>query len=87
MKFEGVAADSVEVDNTVMDINTLAKSIVDQAVGDKPKKKIQPATANRGLKRAAALSPERRKAIAEKGAEARWGSSKELKDPAGESSS
>jgi hypothetical protein len=31
-----------------MDINTLAKSIVDQATGDKPKKKIQPATAKRG---------------------------------------
>ena len=58
-----------------MDINTLAKSIVDQAIGDKPKKKIQPATANRGLKRAAALLPERRKAIAEKAAASRWGKS------------
>jgi hypothetical protein len=55
-----------------MDINTLAKSIVDQATGDKPKKKIQPATANRGLKRAATLSPEERKAIAVKAAKIRW---------------
>lgn len=55
-----------------MDINTLAKSIVDQAIGDKPKKKIQPATANRGLKRAAALTPERRTAIAKKAAARRW---------------
>ncbi len=72
--------------NRDMDINTLAKSIVDQAIGEKPKKKIQPATANRGLMRAAALSPERRKAIGEKGAKVRWGTSKE-KHPAGESSS
>jgi len=63
-----------------MDINTLAKSIVDQATGEKPKKKIQPATAKRGLKRAAALTPERRKAIAELGAKARWPSPKP--DPA-----
>ena len=55
-----------------MDINTLAKSIVDQAVGDKPKKKIQPATAKRGHARAAALTPEKRKAIAVKAAAARW---------------
>jgi hypothetical protein len=55
-----------------MDINTLAKSIVDQATGDKPKKKIQPATAKRGLARAAALSPEKRKAIAKKAAQVRW---------------
>jgi hypothetical protein len=55
-----------------MDINTLAKSIVDQATGEKPKKKIQPAMANRGHARAAALTPEKRKAIAEKAAESRW---------------
>jgi hypothetical protein len=55
-----------------MDINTLAKSIVDQATGEKPKKKIQPATANRGHARAAALTPEKRKAIAEKAAQVRW---------------
>jgi len=55
-----------------MDINTLAKSIVDQAVGDKPKKKIQPATAMRGLARAASLTPERRKEIARKANDERW---------------
>ncbi len=55
-----------------MDINTLAKSIVDQATGDKPKKKIQHATAKRGHARAAALTAEERKAIAQKGAAARW---------------
>jgi len=55
-----------------MDANTLAKSIVDQAIGDKPKKKIQPATANRGIKRAESLTPERRSEIAKKAAEKRW---------------
>lgn len=55
-----------------MDINTLAKSIVDQAIGDKPLKKKQPATANRGLKRAAALTPERRSEIAKTAADKRW---------------
>jgi hypothetical protein len=60
-------------ENRPMDINTLAKSIVDQATGEKPKKKIQPATANRGLKRAAALTPEKRKAIAQTAARRRWG--------------
>ena len=59
-----------------MDINTLAKSIVDQAIGDKPKKKIQPATANRGHSRAAVLTPERRKAIAQAAARTRWDKSK-----------
>jgi hypothetical protein len=61
-----------EPENRCMDINTLAKSIVDQATGEKPKKKIQPATANRGHARAAVLSPEKRKAIAQKAAKARW---------------
>lgn len=55
-----------------MDINTLAKSIVDQAIGDKPQKKKQPATANRGLKRAAVLTPERRAEIAKHAASKRW---------------
>jgi hypothetical protein len=55
-----------------MDINTLAKSIVDQATGEQPKKKKRPATAKRGLARAAALSPERRNEIALKAANARW---------------
>ena len=52
-----------------MDINTLAKSIVDQVTGEKPIKKKQPATATkRGLAWAAVLSPERRKEIAQKAA-------------------
>jgi hypothetical protein len=59
-----------------MDINTLAKSIADQATGEKPIKKRRPAMANRGLKRAEALSPERRSEIAKKAAAARWRTSK-----------
>jgi hypothetical protein len=55
-----------------MDINTLAKSIVDQATGEKPKKKIQPATAKRGHARAAVLTGEQRAEIAKKAAAARW---------------
>jgi len=55
-----------------MDINTLAKSIVDQAIGDKPKKKIQPATAKRGYARAESLTPVKRKAIATEAARRRW---------------
>ena len=55
-----------------MDINTLAKSIVDQATGEKPIKKKLPDAAKRGYARKAALTPERRKEIAEKAAEARW---------------
>ncbi len=55
-----------------MDINTLAKSIVDQATGEKPKKKIQPATSKRGYARADALSPEKRESIARKAAAKRW---------------
>ena len=38
MKLSGVAPDSPEADNRNMDVNILAKSIVDQAVGDKPMK-------------------------------------------------
>ena len=55
-----------------MDINTLAYKIVQQSIGEAPIKKKQPATAQRGLKRAAALTPERRKAIAVKAATSRW---------------
>lgn len=54
------------------DTNTLAKSIVDQAIGEKPMKKKKPATANRGNARAAALSPEQRREIAVKAAKKRW---------------
>jgi hypothetical protein len=55
-----------------MDVNTLAYKIVQMSIGEEPKKKIQPATAKRGHARAAALTPERRKAIAQKAAQARW---------------
>ena len=60
-----------------MDVNTLAFKIVQQSIGEEPIKKKQPATAQRGLKRAAALTPEQRKAIAVKAATARWGSKTE----------
>jgi hypothetical protein len=55
-----------------MDVNTLAYKIVQQSIGERPIKKKQPATAQRGLKRAAALTPEQRKAIAKKAAGERW---------------
>ena len=55
-----------------MDVNTLAFKIVQQSIGEEPKKKVQPATAQRGLKRAAALTPERRSEIAQKAAKKRW---------------
>jgi hypothetical protein len=55
-----------------MDINTRAFHVVQQSIGEEPKKKFQPATAQRGLKRAAVLSPERRKDIAVKAATERW---------------
>jgi hypothetical protein len=55
-----------------MDINTLAKLIVDQATGDKPIKKPNPRAAKRGTARAAALSPDRRSQIAKKAAAKRW---------------
>jgi hypothetical protein len=56
-----------------MDINRLAKSIVDQATGEKPAKKKVPAAARRGAARSAALTPERRAEIAKNAAEKRWG--------------
>lgn len=55
-----------------MDVNTRAFKTVQQSIGELPIKKRQPATAQRGLKRAAALTPEKRKAIAVKAADARW---------------
>jgi hypothetical protein len=60
-----------------MDINTLAFKIVQQSIGEEPIKKKKPATAQRGLKRAAALTPERRKEIAKKAAAKRWQPEKE----------
>jgi hypothetical protein len=58
-----------------MDINTRAFQIVQQSIGEAPIKKHQPKTAIRGLKRAVALTPERRKDIAKKAAAKRWGKS------------
>jgi hypothetical protein len=55
-----------------MDINTLAFKIVQQSIGEQPIKKKHPATANRGVKRAASLTPERRSEIAKKAAAKRW---------------
>jgi hypothetical protein len=69
---QGIALASGLSDDGAMDINTLAKSIVDQATGDKPKKKIQPDTAKRGHARAAALTDEERHTIAKKAADTRW---------------
>jgi len=60
-----------------MDVNTLAYKIVQQSIGEEPIKKKQPKTAQRGLKRAAALTPERRSEIARKAASKRWKSDKE----------
>lgn len=54
------------------DTNTLAKFIVDQAIGEKPIKKKLPAHSQRGTARAKSLTPERRRAIARKAADARW---------------
>ena len=55
-----------------MDVNTLAYKIVQQSIGEAPKKKVRPATAQRGLARAKALTPERRSEIAKKAAAKRW---------------
>lgn len=63
-----------------MDVNTLAFKIVQQSIGEEPIKKKQPATAKRGTARAAALTPEQRRAIAARGAAARWGPPKERVD-------
>lgn len=59
-------------ENGTMDANTLAKSIVDQAIGEKPIKKPNPRASIRGTARAEALAPTERKAIARKAAAARW---------------
>ena len=63
-------------DDYGMDVNTLAFKIVQQSIGEEPIKKIQPATAQRGLKRAASLTSERRTEIAKKAAAKRWQKSK-----------
>lgn len=58
-----------------MDINSLAKHIVDQAIGEKPAKKRNPRAANRGIARAAALTKEQRTDIAKRAASQRWAKS------------
>jgi hypothetical protein len=55
-----------------MDFNTHAKSIVDQAIGEKPTKRPNPIAKARGKARKESLSPERRKEIAVKAANKRW---------------
>jgi hypothetical protein len=72
LKSVRIAANRRRAQNRRMDANTLAKLIVDQAVGDKPIKKPNPRAATRGVARAKALSPEKRKTIATKAANTRW---------------
>ena len=55
-----------------MDANTLAKSIVDQATGEKPRRKKTPGMVNRGIARKKSLTPERRSEIAKVAAKKRW---------------
>jgi hypothetical protein len=55
-----------------MDVNQLAFRVVQQSIGESPVKKRQPKTAQRGLKRAEALTPARRSEIAKQAAKARW---------------
>lgn len=55
-----------------MDVNTLAYKIVQQSIGEEPKKKPNPKAAKRGQARAAALSSDQRTAIAKKAAKTRW---------------
>jgi hypothetical protein len=58
------------------DVNELAKQIVDEAMGEAertPRPEAKDAQAvDRGNARAAALSPRRRRQIAQKAARARW---------------
>jgi hypothetical protein len=62
------------------DLNQLAKSILDEAVGDAPKSEKDPFAVELGRRgglkggkaRAESLSPERRKEIARKAAASRW---------------
>ena len=72
MNLEGVAPKLASADNGSMDANTLAKHIVDQAIGDKPVKRPNAKAIARGLARKEALTPERRKQIARKAADKRW---------------
>ena len=65
----------VKRDDEVVAANTLAKSIADQAIGDKPMKKPNPMASKRGDAGASALTPEQKSKIARTGAEARWAKS------------
>ena len=65
----------------VMDVNKLAFKIVQQSIGEIPIKKRQPATAQRGLKRAANLTKEQRVSIARKAAQVRWKKTKDSTKP------
>ena len=55
-----------------MDANVLAKHVVDQAVGLKPKDPEPTGRQRSGKARASNLTPEQRNAIARKAAKARW---------------
>lgn len=56
-----------------MDANTLAKSIVDQAIGDKPRRKTaNPKRSEGAKKRAKTLGTERVTEITKKAAGGRW---------------
>jgi len=56
-----------------MDLNTLAKSIVDKATSDpQPETLPESAATKRGRARAKLLTPERRVEIAKKAANKRW---------------
>jgi hypothetical protein len=72
LKFESLAAKAPEPENGSMDANTLAKHIVDQAIGDKPTKKKNPRASIRGTARVEALTPERLSEIGKAGAAVRW---------------
>jgi hypothetical protein len=66
--------------NRKLDLNQLAKAIVDESTGDEPKVEKDPAAVSLGRRgglvggkaRAAKLTPEERRAIAQKAAAARW---------------
>jgi hypothetical protein len=55
-----------------MDVNTLAYKIVQQSIGEEPIKKPNPRASKRGTARAKALTPQQRKEIAQRAAQARW---------------
>lgn len=54
------------------DVNQLGKLVVDIATGDVQDEEPKSERAKGGHARAAAMTPERRKEIAAKGAQARW---------------